>query len=209
MSALREPVGPKSRGVYVRRRLLVLAGFLAIIAAIVLIVLKPGSSGGAAGPNNVAVPDDLVTVEELDEESTPHPDEIPACATGRLVVTPITDAASYGPEDEPLLSLRIENTGDAECVADLGTAGMLFEITSGSDQIWRSSDCQTEADHRSVVLLPGEPEETEPIPWNRERSSPETCDIDRQRVVAGGASYHLRVTAGGVTSTGTAQFQLY
>jgi len=212
MSKWKEPVGPKGKNVYLRRRLLVLAGLVAIVVAVVLIILRPGSTGGATGAREVEVPDDLVQVEQEDQSETAEaedPDAIQACAPGRLAVTPITDKPTYGPEEQPLLSLSVENTGDEPCSVDLGTASMLFEITSGSDQIWRSADCQQNPDHRAVILAPGDPEETEPIPWNRERSSPETCETEREAMPGGGASYHLRATAAGVQSGGTAQFQLY
>lgn len=201
--------GPLPKSVYVRRRIFVLVGLLAFIAAVLLIVWRPGIGDDRIRTNEVAVPDDLVTVEEQQAADELGPDELPVCASGRLTVTPLTSASSYGPEDDPLLSLRIENTSEEECVAELGTAHLIFEITSGSDQIWRSTDCQVEADYRAIVLLPGEPEETEAISWNRERSSPETCDLPREKVGANGASYHLRVSAAGVASQGSAQFQLY
>ncbi|XPP27520.1 MAG: hypothetical protein ACNYNX_04865 [Leucobacter sp.] len=209
MASWKEPVGPKGKGVYLRRRILVLLGLLALVAAVVLIVLRPGSSGGATGAREVEVPDDLVQVEQQEQEQSSDPEAIAACVSGQLVVTPATDAVSYGPEDTPMLSLSIENRGDAECSADLGTAGIVFAITSGSDQIWLSTDCQQNPDHRAVILKPGEPLETEPIAWDRTRSGPDTCDIDREAVVAGGASYHLKASAAGVDSNSTAQFQLY
>lgn len=211
MSTWKEPVGPKAKGVYLRRRILVLVALVALAAAVVLIVLRPGSTGGAVGAREVEVPDDLVQVEQQDQQQaeSDEPAPLAVCAAGQLVVTPVLDAASYGPEQLPLLSLSIENRSDAECSADLGTAGMSFTITSGSDQIWRSTDCQQNPDHRAVILKPGEPLETEPLAWDRTRSSPDTCDTEREAVVGGGASYHLRVSAAGVESNGTAQFQLY
>lgn len=209
MSNWKEPVGPQSKKVYIRRRLLVLLGLLALVVAVVLIIFRPGSSGGAVGAREVAVPDDLVEVEQQDREQADDPDQVPECSAGQLVVVPLTDSESYGPEQTPMLSLSVENRGQAACSADLGTATMSFEITSGSDQIWRSTDCQRNPDHRSVILEPGTPLETEGIAWDRTRSGPETCEIEREAVVAGGASYHLSVAAAGVPSNGTAQFQLY
>jgi hypothetical protein len=191
----------------VRRRILVLVGLLAIVVAVVLIILKPGSSGGVASGKDVEVPEDLVAVEQADAERNSA--EVSECGAGQLVVTPITDRESYAAGEQPQLSLSIENTGDKPCAADLGTAGMTFEITSGSDEVWRSTDCQTDADHRPIVLEPGKPLNTEVIAWDRTRSSTETCDVDREVVGAGGASYHLHVSAAGVPGTGTAQFLLY
>jgi hypothetical protein len=208
MSTLREPVGPKDKRVYVRRRLLVLAALLAVIVAVVLVIVKPGSSGGATGAREVEVPEDLVTVEQ-EEAAATDPDAIAPCADSQLRVTPVTDRQSYAAGELPRLSLSVENVGEADCQADLGTAGMSFEITSGADQVWRSTDCQQNADHRSVIVQPGKPLTTEALEWDRTRSSPESCEITRDPVGAGGATYHLRVAIGGVNGEGTAPFLLY
>ncbi|QBE48362.1 hypothetical protein [Leucobacter triazinivorans] len=209
MSTLRDPVGPKSRRVYMRRRLLVLAGLLAVVAVIVLVILKPGSSDGVTDARDVEVPSDLATASQAEPEAESASDVPPACATGQLRVTPLTDATDYAAGESPLLSLSVENVGDEACSADLGTAGMEFVVSSGDDQVWRSADCQEDPEHLAVILEPGEPLESEGIPWDRTRSSPETCDITRDPVGAGGASYHLRASAAGVQGTGTAQFLLY
>ena len=60
-----------------------------------------------------------------------------------------------------------------------------------------------------MILEPGTPLSTDPIEWDRTRSSPETCEIARDPVVADGATYHLHVAAGGVQGSGTAPFLLY
>ena len=64
MNTLRDPVGPESKGVYLRRRLLVLGGLLAIVAFVVLVIVKPGSSGGAASAPEVKLPDEIVAAVE-------------------------------------------------------------------------------------------------------------------------------------------------
>lgn len=208
MSTLRDPVGPKGRKVYMRRRLLVLAGLIAVVAVVVLVFVKPGSSGGVKDAREVEVPSDLAS-STSDPSEDPDDDGPPACATGQLRVTPLTDKSDYAEGELPLLSLRVENTGEEACAADLGTAGMEFAVSSGDDQVWRSADCQENAESLAVILEPGKPLETDGISWDRTRSSPETCDITRDPVGAGGASYHLRVSAAGVQGTGTAQFLLY
>lgn len=207
MSTWREPVGPKDKRVYVRRRLWVLLGFLAIVAAVVLIIVRPGSSGGVGEANPVDVPTDLAQVAK--EQTTADPATIAACAPGQVTVTPVTDAQNYAADQTPQLSLTVTNTGQAACSADLGTASMVFSITSGSDQVWRSTDCQKNADHRQVILQPKTPLTTTPIAWDRTRSGTETCGITREPMPGGGASYHLAAEVGGVKSVGTAQFQLY
>lgn len=204
MSTLRNPVGPKDRKVYIRRRLMVLAGIVAVIAVIVLIFVRPGASGGAGGASEVSVPEDIVG------EETATPDgEIPECAEGAVTVTPTTDQTSYAEGEQPALSMSIENTGEEVCSADLGTAMQEFEITSGDDAVWRSKDCQEDPEHLNVELQPGEPLETETVAWDRTRSSAETCDITRDPVPADGSSYHLKVKVGDFQGKDTAQFLLY
>ena len=207
MSTLRNPVGPKDRRVYIRRRLLVLAGLLAVVIAVVLIIVKPGSSGGAERASEVSVPADLVT-EPAPADEEEGEDDVAACSPEQLAVTPITDQTSYAEGELPKFSLAVENTGESDCTADLGTAGMHFEVSSGSDQVWRSVDCQENPENLAVVLEAGQRLETEEVVWDRTRSSAETCDITRDAVAAGGASYHLRAAAAGVKGDGTAQFLL-
>lgn len=205
MNTLSDPVGPQSKAVYVRRRLMVLAVLLAVIAFIVLVIVKPGSSGGAASAPEVALPEEITAADK----PAPSTGELPNCAAGELQVIPLTDRDSYAAGELPLLSLSITSTAAEQCQADLGTAGMIFSITSGSDEVWRSRDCQVSPDSRAIVLEPGQTLTTEPITWDRTRSSPESCDISRDPVGADGATYHLNVAAAGVQGDGTAPFLLY
>lgn len=207
MSNWKTPVGPKDPKVYVRRRILVLLGLLAVVAVVVLVFLKPGSSGGARDANSVEVPSDIAAKPDSGDEK--KDDAVAACAPDQLRVTPITDKSDYAEGELPQLSLSVENIGQAACSADLGTATLTFDITSGEDQVWRSTDCLKNPTNVAVILDPKKPETTEALPWDRTRSSPETCDITRDPVTAGGASYHLRASAAGVTSQDTAQFLLY
>lgn len=207
-SALKTPVGPKSRSVYVRRRLIVLLGIVAVIAAIALMIIRPGSSSRDTGEvQKVEVPSDLAEKPETPVEG--EETATPTCEPHQLTVTAVTDQGSYGPGEIPELSLTVENSGTEECVADLGTAGMTFTVTSGADEVWRSTDCQSARDNLPVKLAAGETLETESISWDRTRSSNETCEITRDPVSADGASYHLSVSAAGVKSDTTAQFLLY
>lgn len=208
MSHWKEPVGKEAKSVYFRRRLLVLGGLIALIAFVALVIFKPGASGGAASAPEVQVPKEIVAADKK-QDKTVKAGEVRACPAGELVVTPITDLDNYAPGEEPKLSLRVENKGDSECEAQLGTSNMNFRVSSGSDEVWRSTDCQINADNRAVLLEPGKPLETEPITWDRTRSSKDTCEISRDPVTAEGATYHLQVSAAGVPGTGTAAFLLY
>jgi hypothetical protein len=85
----------------------------------------------------------------------------------------------------------------------------VYEITSGAETYWRSTDCQAEKTPQKVALEPGVKQTTTAIPWDRTRSDPATCSSERSPVTAGGASYHLKVSLGAVTSKSSAQFLLY
>lgn len=196
------------RSVYVRRRIIALLGLVAIVAAIALIIVRPGSTSGTSGDlKKVEVPSDLAAVPDTPSDDS-EPETV-ACSSGQLEVQAATDQGSYGPGELPELSLSVTNTGKEDCIADLGTGGMTFAVSSGSDEVWRSIDCQASRDELPIVLNAGQTLESEAIPWDRTRSSTETCEIVRDPVVAGGASYHLSVSVGGVSSQQTAQFLLY
>ncbi|NLB47459.1 MAG: hypothetical protein GX814_06965 [Microbacteriaceae bacterium] len=207
MGTLKDPVGPEQKSVYRRRRLLVLVGLLAVIAAVVLIIVKPGSSGGAARAPEVALPEEIVAGEKPSDE--PVADELQPCPVGQLEVTALINQDSFASGEQPQVGLRVQNIGEAACHADLGTSTMSFRITSGSDEVWRSTDCQEKADSRPVILEPGAPLETELLTWDRTRSSTETCSIARDQVGAGGATYHLHASIAGASSQSTAPFLLY
>ena len=76
-----------------------------------------------------------------------------------------------------------------------------YEITSGTDKIWSSKDCQTGAVAATTTLQPGVPVKSTPFAWTRTRSNPAACTATNPpQVTAGGASYHLTVTVSGVSS---------
>lgn len=207
MSTFRDPVGPKPAKVYLRRRLIVLAVLLAVIAVVVLLILKPGSSGGVQDASKVNLPTDLAAQTAPTDGAKDG--DVPACQAGQLKVTPGTDQTDYAEGELPKLFLSVVNSGTDPCSADLGTAGMEFAVSSGADEVWRSIDCQLEPETLAVILDPDRPVQSEPVTWDRTRSSAETCDITRDAVGGGGASYHLRASIAGVQGSGTAQFLLY
>ncbi|GAB2524120.1 hypothetical protein [Paramicrobacterium agarici] len=212
MSTNQGPRGRLPRSVYIKRRLWVLAGLIAVIAIIVLLIWRPGSSSGAEKPKQNAA---------QSETSTPAPttsaaekeasDEPVACTKDNVEVVAKTDKTTYASGELPKLSLTITNTGDAACTIDAGTSQQVFTITSGDDTYWTSTDCQVEPTNAETTIKPGKSLTSEPaIEWDRTRSNPDTCDSDeREPVPADGASYHLTTSIAGIESKDTAQFALY
>ena len=197
---------PLPRRVYVRRRLIVVGVLVAVVVAVMLLIVLPGRATPPSA-NPVDIPEDLHGAPAAAEGR--ESDEPVDCPAGRVTVTPLLDQSEYAAGELPQLALSVVNTSEDECILNLGTADLVFEITSGAEEVWRSTDCQANGDTRPIILVPGEALETEPLVWDRTQSDPDTCDITRTAVTAGGASYHLRATAGGVASGETAQFMLY
>ena len=82
---------------------------------------------------------------------------------------------------------------------------------SGDDVWWRSTDCQSEPSDMIVLIGAGQTvSSATPLTWDRTRSAVGTCtDGSRPHAPGGGASYHLSVEIGGISSTEPQQFLLY
>lgn len=228
---------PRSRrhsaAVYRRRRLAVLLLLLAIIATVWVLIAQPWRTDAAEqttaapGPTQEAA-SELPVPESSAPAATPQPTETssasaaptpeasptsgaPACTTRDLEVEALTDKTTYGSGQNPLLSIRLTNTSDTDCTVNVGTTTQSFTITSGNDTWWRSTDCQSAPSDMIALLAAGQTvESATPLEWDRTRSAVGTCtDAARPPAPSGGASYHLTVEIGGVSSADSAQFLLY
>lgn len=210
MSTIRNPVGPQPASVYWRRRLVVLLGLIAVIVVIVLIVVRPGQGepGGGAGPTPDPTGTTAASPDPTPSFTSPAGGE--ECDPRQVRLTAVTDSNSYKPDEKPMISMTIENVGAAACTYDVGTGAQEYLITSGSDRIWSSKDCQTDPTSEPFVLEPGVELTTTPFAWARERSSKDTCDGKRPAAVAGpdGPTYRLQVKLGDAESEPVA-FRLY
>ncbi|WP_284254196.1 hypothetical protein [Pseudolysinimonas kribbensis] len=206
MSSIRNPVGPQPPQVYWRRRLLLLLGVVAVLVVIVLIVVRPG--GGSPSSAETKSPGPHATSPNPNPTfSTDGP--AGSCDPSVITLTPVTDAASYASTTQPKLSMSITNSGAKACTLDVGTKAQVYTITSGAETIWTSTDCQTDAVSDVRTLQPGKSLTTTPFAWDRTRSSKSTCSAtNKTPVIAGGASYHLQVKVGSVTSSASKQFVL-
>ena len=188
MSTIRNPVGPQSSRVYWRRRLAVLVGLVVIILIIVLIILRPGSGKPTAANTHTPLPTTAASA--------------PACKPSNIQVIAVTDANSYAAGVNPMLSLSITNIGPSACSFKDGSDVQKYVITSGTDTIWSSTDCQTGAVSHISVLEPSKSITSTPFAWNRTRSDKSDCTAtNAPEVTAGGASYHLTVSVDGIVSS--------
>jgi hypothetical protein len=204
MSTFKNPVGPQPPKVYWRRRLIVGLGALAVVVVVILIVVGPSSIKQAAHTDSPTVK----VSASPSPSSTAAPAVVAACVPARLKLVAVTDKTIYAAGEQPQISMTITNTGSADCTMNLGSTQQELIITSGSEQIWDSKDCQTAPVDTPSTLKPNVPVMTPPIPWDRTRSSTTTCTKTRPAVTAGGASYHLGVKMGTLASKATVQFIL-
>ncbi|MFJ6027278.1 hypothetical protein ACIQCN_07415 [Pseudarthrobacter sp. NPDC092424] len=200
-SAVRKP----SAAVYRRRRLF-LGGVLLAVAAMVAGGMAAGgvfdgreqvSSAGQAAPSATA---------SSSPAGTPSPTSTPSCDQKLVTVTAATDKAAYGPDEKPLLTLKVTNGGKIPCKVNIGTSQMEFLVTSGEDRIFSSRDCQARSEDLIKEIAPGA-SETANFPWSRNRTV-EGCRAIDAKPGAGGAYYVFTAKLGAKTSP-KAVFQLH
>jgi hypothetical protein len=202
----RKPLSP----VYRRRRLFVGAALLLVLSLAV---------GGFAAISSV-LNGERPAATSGDSTQTAKPGSTPAsteasagapptagagCDETLLKVTAATDKAAYAAGENPLLTLKVTNGNKVSCEVNLGTSQMEYLITSGSDRIFSSRDCQAESSDLVKTIRPGG-SETANFPWNRNRST-EGCKVVDAQPGGGGAYYVFTARLGNKTSP-KAVFQL-
>ncbi|MGO1319557.1 MAG: hypothetical protein ACTMIK_04815 [Galactobacter sp.] len=119
-----------------------------------------------------------------------------SCPAGAVAITAGTDKQSYGANEKPVLLMKLKNSLDDPCTLDVGTKNQEFLITSGSDRIYSTKDCQADGESTELELEPGK-EETARFTWDRERSQAK-CEPISVKPRAG--TYTLKVTLGKLES---------
>lgn len=214
------PRRPHSPAVYRRRRLMVLLLVVAVVAAIVWVfVAKPWQSSAdtsadtaaSASPSPSATAGtDAASTGSGDAATGAETGEPQPCQPAKIMVEPVVSQANYAADEDPTFSIRVTNTGEVDCTFNVGTTTQKYTVTSGEDTWWQSTDCQSEPSDALITLAAGaDVTSATPLVWDRTRSSVATCgEPGRPAAPAGGASYHLSVEVGGVSSASTVQFAL-
>jgi hypothetical protein len=204
MSTFRNPVGPQPARVYWRRRLVLALGLIAVIVIVILIFVRPGSGA----PGGTTPTPTRTSAASPTPSSTTNPADAKACDLSKVSLEAVTDSSSYDAGVNPVLSFTVKSLATTPCTIPAGSDVQEYRITSGTDQIWDSKNCQSAPVAATLLLQPGVPKQGPTLTWDRTRSSPDTCNTARPPVTAGGASYHLEVKLGTLTSATTKQFLL-
>ncbi|MCO1338695.1 hypothetical protein BJH93_07300 [Kocuria polaris] len=179
-----------SPAVYRRRRLVVLLAMLVVVG---LIVWGSIAAVGALRAATTADPDVTATSPEggggddgspsagdgpgasKSPESTKEPT---SCSPRDVVVKASTEQRRYGPEENPVLVMTVENSGGFDCEVNVGTGEQEFLVTSGkdtatstADRIFSTADCLADPADLHITLKPGQ-QETARFTWERVRSAP-------------------------------------
>ncbi len=200
---------------YRRRRLFLGAALLVVIALVVGGFSLAGAFSGssekasatdpAAGATSSADPTSQASPSSSVPAPTPTPSPTPACNQNLVTVSASTDKAAYGPEENPMLTLKVTNGGTMPCEVNIGTSQMEYLVTSGADRIFSSKDCQAKSEDLVKTIAPGA-SETANFPWPRNRSV-EGCQPVEAKPGGGGAYYIFTAKLGSKASP-KAVFQL-
>lgn len=182
-------------------------GLVAVILIVILIVVRPGSGtpGSTPRPGDSSSP----AASGNPSPASTNPADAVACDPAKVTVEGTTDSTSYDAGVNPVLSFTVKSLMTQPCTIPAGSDVQEYRVTSGDELIWSSKDCQTDPVAATIVLKPGVPQAGPSVPWDRTRSSTDTCGSTRDPVIAEGASYHLTVILGTFTSGNDRQFLLY
>lgn len=209
---------PQSPAVYRRRRLVAVVLLVVVLALLVGLVWwlvslfrpAPDEVGAAPTPDSSASASTSATgpgatasasaSESPSSSPDPSPDASasgePAaagdCPPGDIVISAATDQPTYTEGEEPVLELRVDNTGQEPCEANLGTSQQVFTVYSGSDRIFSTEDCQVEGEDAMVEISPDEQERAR-LTWPRVRTGPDCTETDAE---PRGGTYRLEVSLG-------------
>jgi len=201
--------GTASTAVYRRRRLFVGVALLIVVAMVFGGFAVAGAfSSNSAQVSSTETPSGAPSAApDATPAATPAPTPTPtpACNQNLVTVSASTDKAAYGPDEKPLLSMKVTNGGTMPCEVNMGTSQMDFVVTSGADRIFSSRDCQAKSEDLVKTIQPGA-SETANFPWARNRTL-EGCQPIEAKPGAGGAYYVFTAKLGSKASP-KAVFQL-
>jgi hypothetical protein len=207
--------GPQrpSAAVYRRRRIVVGVAALVVLALLVWGIVagvravaglfhhdepKSAATSADAGKNSGSSKGTKKT-DKPKSAGTPSPagaNPDGSCPAGAITITAATDKQTYGANEKPILIMKLKNKLDDPCKLDVGTKQQAFLITSGSDRIFSTRDCQTGGASTKLEMEPGK-EETARFTWDRTRSQAK-CEPISVKPQAG--TYTLKVTLGKASS---------
>lgn len=183
-----------SAKVYRRRRLVAVILVLLVIGGLVAGgFFVAGLFGGGANNDAGTAPGANGSTGKAKPAKAGTPPSA-VCDEAGIKVAAAVDKPAYGPEESPVLTLRVTNAGKAPCDINVGTSQMVYQITSGDDIIFNSKNCQLDPTDLVKNLAPGASESAKLV-WKVNRNAPECAPVESQPG-RGGATYAFVATLG-------------
>lgn len=189
------PAPRVSAKVYRRRRLV--AAVLALLVLVAIVAggfLVAGLLGGGSADDAGTKPAADGAMEKPKAAAKAGTPPSAVCDEAGIKVTAAVDKPAYGPEELPVLTLRVTNSGKAPCDINVGTSQMQYQVTSGEDIIFNSKNCQVDPGDLVKNLAPGA-SETANLVWKVNRNAP-GCEKVVSVPGRGGATYGFVATLG-------------
>ncbi|WP_433329724.1 hypothetical protein [Spirillospora sp. CA-294931] len=143
-------------------------------------VASPSASGIPSAPT--AMPTVTVTATAKVTAAPPKKDG-DACEPDAVVVNMAVSRTQYAPGEMPQFQLTAVNTGERACTFDVGPKALDIRVTSGSDRVWSSAECDGGTGSSIQMLRRGIPY-VGVVTWDRKRST-ERCQGKRTTVRPG------------------------
>lgn len=210
--AILNPRGPLPRGVYWRRRL-VLIGAVLLLLVVTYTCARDDGGAKRTAATTTGTPTPTAAAKTTPPPSptsspkaTPTPTNSPTpkpttpCTDKALKVEASTSTIRYPKGVRPVLIMSVTNTGKYACTRDLGQRARELRLTSGNDRVWSSDDCSPGGAADPVVLKPGARRDFT-VTWSRKRSKP---DCPGGQPTAAPGTYRVYARLGRITSPGAA-----
>jgi hypothetical protein len=193
--------------VFRRRRIIALA-VLATLVVIIWAVVSAIASWFGATFGSDGTPTPMATDGSSSTVGT-------ACAPADISIVGIVANAAGSSQSafasgiNPYFGYQITNNSAADCTFDVGALTTFYTVTSGTETIWTSEQCdRTTLTALPMVLKAGQMTPSDLGEWFAVYSSVKGCGSEQNKVTGDGASYHLSVSVGGVSTKDTVQFLL-
>lgn len=189
----------RQQAVFRRRR--IVAGVAAVMAvAFVVFCVYSLSRGLVAISNQIHHAD----VYALSREEAPSPagqrkSGIPDCdaKSVSLTLTPAASSFAVGGSLDFTTSVAYDGSGKVGCLVDVSTSGVILEIQSGDDVIWRSDVCVVDSDYR--LIAKGD-EVKQTVTWPGTRTGDECAEDQSTLPKVDRGTYTARISLAGKTN---------
>lgn len=207
-------MGPEPEAVYWRRRIVLIAAVLGVVALLAWLWPSGGEAEPAALPSTSASPSGATSsasasgtpsASPTDEASPSDTGEAAAsgepqpCRTGDLDVTVSVETPTPTAGGEVVFVMAVANTGDSPCIQDVGASATSFLVTSGGFRVWSSDDCNPGGTEQLEVIPPGQAFAVQAV-WPTIITTP-GCPTTTNPARPG--SYDVTATDAGITSAAT------